>query len=54
MSKTKYLIWSVEHNSWWKAHRCGYTPDKKEAGRYEFNEATEIILDANKYCDPDY
>lgn len=27
-----YLIWSYEHNAWWKPNRWGYTTNIKEAG----------------------
>lgn len=43
----KYLIWSNEHNAWWRAGRAGYTNDKKSAGRYSGEEAAQIIANAN-------
>lgn len=42
-----YLIWSLEHNGWWKPNRGGYTDRRDSAGQYEFDEAMEIVLDAN-------
>lgn len=41
-----WLIWSVEHNAWWRPARQGYTLKYDEAGRYEFAEAIEICKDA--------
>ncbi len=45
----KYLIWSNEHNSWWKPYSYGYTNSIQEAGRYSLEEAMEIEKDANGY-----
>jgi hypothetical protein len=44
-----WLVWSIEHNAWWDADRCGYTKDRAKAGRYSFNDATFICLNANQY-----
>lgn len=41
------LIWSLEHQGFWKSERNGYTPDIREAGRYSIFEAEEICSDAN-------
>lgn len=35
----KYLIWSNEHNAWWRAGRAGYTRELDAAGRYGRDEA---------------
>lgn len=45
----KYLIWSLEHRGWWAPNSHGYTPVRSEAGRYDFDEALEIVTGANKY-----
>jgi hypothetical protein len=45
----EYAIWSVEHSSWWRPARFGYTRLKEEAGLYEEEEAFEIVRDANKF-----
>lgn len=37
-----FLIWSIEHGSWWRSNHDGYTSDVKEAGRYSFDEAIDI------------
>lgn len=29
-----YLVWSVDHDMWWKPLKSGYTTNFKEAGRY--------------------
>lgn len=45
----KYLIWSNEHNAWWRPNGNGYTKSIEEAGRYTFERAAEICRDANWY-----
>ena len=47
--KLKWLIWSLEHDSWWKPNHQGYTLKKEEAGRYSFEEALKIAISANHY-----
>ncbi len=37
-----FLIWSIEHGSWWRADHGGYTSDVEEAGRYSFDEVIDI------------
>jgi len=44
-----WLIWSIEHNAWWRAARYGYTGKKELAGRYSFEEACEIVMEANQF-----
>jgi hypothetical protein len=39
-----YLIWSYEHNAWWKPNQRGYTKNIAEAGRYTLAEAGEIVV----------
>lgn len=46
-SEVKWLIWSMEHNAWWAPDRKGYVKTKDEAGRYDFGEAVDIVMDAN-------
>jgi len=43
----QYLIWSHEHQAWWKPARHGYTSDLRSAGIYSKKDAREILLDAN-------
>lgn len=49
MKKSLYIIWSNEHNGWWRPARCGYTSHRSLAGEYTLEEATKIVQDANKY-----
>lgn len=42
-----YLIWSNEHNSWWRENSLGYTGNINEAGRYSYFEALDICNQAN-------
>lgn len=44
---TKYLIWSVEHNAWWKQSKYGYSNDLSEAGLFSKEEASDIVEEAN-------
>lgn len=44
-----WLIWSLEHEAWWKPGYAGYTDVKAEAGRYTFEEARKIVINANRY-----
>jgi len=46
---TKYLIWSVEHNGWWKQSQYGYSDDLSEAGLFSKEKAKEIIDNANRF-----
>lgn len=45
----KYLIWSNEHRGWWKPGRHGYTTRTDRAGQFSLEEATEIVVNANRY-----
>lgn len=49
MNKHWWLIWSIEHNGWWKPNSHGYTGSIDEAGRYTYEEALQIVKDANSY-----
>jgi len=44
---TKYLIWSVEHNGWWKGDRHGYSDNLPGAGMFSKEEAEQIVNDSN-------
>lgn len=46
----EWLIWSIEHNAWWRWNECGYTPFKMGAGRYTYEDALRIVENANKHC----
>jgi hypothetical protein len=45
-----WLVWSYEHDAWWKPGRFGYTTDLEKAGRYRYNEALEICDNANRHA----
>ncbi len=53
MADEVYLIWSNEHRAWWGPGRHGYLTDTDKAGRYSEVEATEVVLNANRYRDHD-
>jgi len=42
-----YLIWSFEHNAWWKSGGRGYTTRLLEAGMYNERHAIDICNNAN-------
>ena len=39
MSEIKYLVYSREHNLWWRSEAKGYTSQIDDAGRYTEEEA---------------
>ena len=43
----RFVIWSIEHNAWWRPGWLGYTEVLAEAGRYGEVEADEILKRAN-------
>jgi hypothetical protein len=43
-----WLIWSVEHERWWAPDHDGYVANRVLAGRYSYQEAREIVADANR------
>jgi hypothetical protein len=47
-----WLIYSREHNAWWRPERRGYTAHVSEAGRYTWAEIVEILGDANRIAGP--
>lgn len=47
--KREWLIWSIEHDGWWKIARRGYTKKIGEAGLYSFDEARRIVHNANHF-----
>ena len=49
--KSKWLIFSYEHDGFWKPNRMGYTKKFKEAGRYSEKEAEEICKAACIHLD---
>ncbi len=43
----KVLIWSKEHNAWWRANSQGYATNLACAGLYERAEADSIASDSH-------
>ncbi|HEV7297950.1 MAG TPA: hypothetical protein VGN72_01190 [Tepidisphaeraceae bacterium] len=37
-----WLVWSNEHNAWWRPEWKGYTQQVRDAGRYGLAEARQI------------
>jgi hypothetical protein len=46
---SSWLIWSNEHRAWWGPAQHGYVFSRADAGRYTFQKAMQIVMDANKY-----
>jgi formylmethanofuran dehydrogenase subunit E len=44
---TIFLLWSVEHNAWWRANSAGYSVEIWDAGLYSDAESAEILERAN-------
>lgn len=44
-----YVIWSFEHDAWWRRAKWGYTQELAEAGRYPKDEAESIVFKANRH-----
>ena len=42
----RYLVFSVEHQRWWRPGACGYTAKLSEAGRYTRESALRICASA--------
>jgi hypothetical protein len=42
-----FVIWSIEHNGWWRPREIGYCETLAEAGRYPRARAAEIVKRAN-------
>ena len=49
-TEQKRLVWSVEHNGWWRSNRNGYSYERNDAGKYSFDEAAQIVKEANILC----
>jgi hypothetical protein len=45
----RYLIYSYEHDAWWRPNRMGYTRNIGEAGVYDLSDAARIVAHANRY-----
>lgn len=46
----KFYIWCHQRNQFWKPERMGYTTNRSEAGKYDLDEAIEIVEQANMHC----
>ena len=44
---SEFVIWSIEHDAWWRPGRVGYTCELRQAGRYTRDEADAILDRAN-------
>lgn len=42
-----WLIWSREHQAFWKKPEYGYTPEISQAGRFTWERALQILDTAN-------
>ena len=47
----EWLIWSEEHDAWWRPDHSGYTVHRESAGLYTFAEAIKICKGANYGCE---
>lgn len=47
MDNEKWLIWSNEHEAWWKPNGNGYTNDRSLAGLYSLSDAIMYLKSAN-------
>jgi len=46
IEQPEYLIWSNEHNAYWRPNSAGYAKKVGEAGYYSFAEADSICIQA--------
>jgi hypothetical protein len=49
MDPPDYVIWSFEHDAWWRPGSWGYTRELAEAGHYMKAAAAAIVMNANSY-----
>ena len=47
MEKELFIIWSIEHNAWWCMMANGYTKERRNAGTYTYQQAKNIVENAN-------
>jgi hypothetical protein len=47
----EWLVWSTEHQGFWRHGAFGYTQEPDKAARYTEAEAKKICADANRYSD---
>lgn len=41
-----YVIWSFEHQAWWRPGAMGYTGNLEHAGRFDAREAGDIVTNS--------
>ncbi len=46
-NETRYLIYSLNKNLWYKANCAGYTENKREAGQYTGEELLEALCEGH-------
>jgi hypothetical protein len=44
-----WLIWSTEHQAFWRLGGCGYTQKTNQAARFSWEEAKTICDEANRF-----
>jgi len=54
MENKIWLVYSREHNAWWKENACGYASRVEDAGRFTFDEATKHAQTRSKYISKDW
>ena len=47
LNSPDYVIWSFEHDAWWRPGSWGYTRELAEAGRFTRAAADRIVAAAN-------
>lgn len=47
LKDTKWLIWSIEHDAWWRHNSQGYTNILSGAGVYSYEQAVKIVTRAD-------
>lgn len=44
----EFLIWSFDHDGWWRPNENGYAEEMQQAGRYTLEQALSICTEANR------
>ena len=45
----KVMIFSLEHDAWWRPNSQGYIVDQAHAGLYDEADAVQIVISANAH-----
>lgn len=48
MENKEFIIYSTEHQAWWKKNKFGYTSHIEMAGVFSYEEAIKICTDSNR------